>query len=103
MGSVVETCEGFEWDDGNSNKNWHRHRVTDKESEEVFSNVPIGVARDKLHSMTETRYSVRGITDSGRLLTVIFTIRNRSIRVVSARDMTRREERIYEEKTKRDS
>lgn len=103
MASILEDCEGFEWDEGNANKNWHLHRVTDQECEEVFSNVPIVIVRDTSHSEKEFRYAARGITNGGRRLNVIFTIRERLIRVISARDMNRREERIYEEKTKRDS
>ncbi len=103
MAEILENCEGFEWDDGNSNKNWHGHRVTDAESEEIFFNVPIIVALDKFRKSPEKRYYALGRTDSNRHMYVAFTIRNGLIRVVSARDMTRSEERKYEEKTKRDS
>ena len=103
MASILESCEGFDWDGGNSSKNWHLHRVTDAECEEVFSNEPIVIIRDSSHSSLESRYAARGATNLGRRLTVIFTLRNSLIRVISARDMTRREERIYEERIKRDS
>jgi uncharacterized DUF497 family protein len=103
MSLILENCEGFDWDEGNSNKNWHLHRVTDGECEEVFTSQPIVIVRNAAHSGAETRFSARGVAESGRRLTVIFTIRNRLIRVISARDMTRREERVYEEKVKRDS
>jgi uncharacterized DUF497 family protein len=104
MASILEDCEGFEWDQGNSEKNWRLHGVTDRECEDVFSNEPIIIiVRDKNHSETETRYAARGITNSGRRLTVIFTIRDRLVRVISARNMTRREEKLYEEKAKRHS
>ena len=103
MGSILDDCHGFDWDDGNSNKNWHLHRVTDRESEEVFANQPIIIVRDAVHSTTEVRFAARGTTDLGRLLAVIFTLRNQLIRVISARDMTRRELKIYEEKIKRNS
>ncbi len=103
MALILESCEGFEWDDGNAGKNWHLHRVTDAESEQVFSNEPIIIVRDSSHSNSENRYAARGVTSSRRRLTVIFTMRNALIRVVSARDMTRREDRIYEEKIKRNS
>ena len=103
MASILEEWEGFEWDDGNSGKNWHLHRVTDPESEEVFSNEPIIIARDSSNSSFEVRYAARGVTNVRRRLTVIFTIRHTLIRVISARDMTRREHRVYEEKIKRNS
>src|SRR5215203_5267172 len=103
MASILDGFEGFEWDEGNAGKNWHRHRVTDAESEEVFSNEPLIVVRDSSHSRSEPRYAVRGLTNLGRRLTVIFTIRNALLRVISARDRTHREERVYEEKIKRHS
>ena len=101
MASILEICDGFDWDEGNSGKNWHLHSVTDRESEEVFANQPIIIIRDLAHSKTEARFAARGITDAGRRLAVIFVIRTRLIRIISARDMTRREGRSYEEKIKR--
>ncbi len=103
MASILENCEGVEWDEGNSGKNWHLHRVTDAEAEEIFSNEPIVIIRDSSHSNAELRYAARSVTNAFRRLNVIFTIRAGMIRVISARDMTRREERIYEEKIKRTS
>ncbi len=89
-------CDGFEWDEGNSDKNWFRHQVTNAECEEVFFNTPLIFADDTQHSKTEKRYFVLGQTDRGRLLFSTFTIRNNLIRVISARDMNRREEKRYE-------
>ena len=103
MKADIENCEGFEWDEGNSNKNWHLHSVTDGECEDVFFNVPLIVASDKQHSKVESRFFALGRTDSNRRLFVAFTVRNNLIRVISARDMTKSEERKYAEKIKRDS
>ena len=103
MKSIVENCEGFEWDDGNSNKNWHLHQVTDGECEDVFFNLPIVIASDKSHSKAETRFFALGRTDADRWLFIAFAVRNKLIRVISARDMTRSETRKYAEKIKRDS
>jgi uncharacterized DUF497 family protein len=103
VASLLDDIEGFEWDEGNSNKNWRLHSVTDAECEQVFSNEPILIGRDLSHSGSEDRFAARGIANGGRRLTVIFTIRTKLIRVISARDMTQREERKYEEKIKRDS
>ena len=94
-------CHGFEWDEGNSDKNWLLHQVTDTECEEVFFNIPLIVADDTRHSKTEKRYYVLGQTDRGRLLFISFTIRDNLIRVISARDMNRRESKKYEEYAKR--
>lgn len=103
MASVLEDVEGFEWDEGNSGKNRSLHRGTDAECEEVFSNAPLVIVRSSVHSDLELRFAARGVTNSGRRLIVIFTTRKALIRVISARDVTRREDRIYEEKIKRDS
>jgi len=90
-------CNGFEWDEGNSDK----HQVTNAECEEVFFNIPLIVADDAQHSKTEKRYYVLGQTDRGRLLFIAFTIRDNLIRVISARDMNRMESKRYEEYAKR--
>jgi uncharacterized DUF497 family protein len=96
-----DSWNGFDWDEGNSNKNWHRHRVSDGECEEPFFNVPLILAADP-RRYPEERFLALGRTDSDRWLYIAFTIRNRSIRVISARDMTKNEVRKYEEKIKRD-
>lgn len=90
-------CNGFEWDTGNADKNWERHSVTKGESEQIFFNRPVLVAQSPAHSHAESRYAALGHTGEGRLLTVVFTIRGNLIRVISARDMSRRERRHYEQ------
>ena len=91
-------CTGFEWDDGNADKNWQRHRVTRSECEQAFFNRPLVVADDMRHSQTERRYYALGQTDQNRRLFVVFTIRGELVRVISARDMNRAERSIYDEK-----
>ncbi len=103
MKLTLEKCEGFEWDDGNSNKNWHLHGVSDGECEDVFFNLPLIIASDKKHSKPETRFFALGRTDANRRLFVAFAVRNKLIRVISARDMTKSENRKYAEKIKRDT
>ena len=88
-------CDAFQWDTGNSGKIWEKHRVTPTECEELFFNQPLVLAEDEKHSATEERLYALGQTDSGRLLFVAITIRGRLIRVVSARDMSRKERKIY--------
>jgi hypothetical protein len=88
-------CTGFDWDEGNREKNWIRHRVSMAECEQVFLNLPFVVAPDETHSDVEPRYYVLGRTDAGRRLFVVATIRGTSIRVTSARDMSRRERKEY--------
>ena len=100
---MIENCKGFEWDDGNSNKNWYLHGVTDGECEDVFFNLPLVVSFDKKHSDRENRSFALGRTDANRQLFISFTVRKDLIRVISARDMTKSEKRKYAEKIKRDS
>jgi len=94
---ILSRVEGFDWDKGNIKKNWERHRVTHIECEEVFFNKPLVVKEDKRQSRGEDRYYVLGKTDNERLLFVVFTIRDNKIRVISARDMSRRERRLFYE------
>ena len=90
-------CTGFEWDAGNADKNWELHAVRRGEAENVFFNRPLIVAPDAGHSRQEARYAALGMTEKGRRLMVIFTVRGTLIRAISSRDMSRRERRIYEQ------
>ena len=84
---------GFEWDDGNARKSHDKHRVSRAEAEQVFFNEPLAIVRDPRHSVQESRLQALGQTDQGRLLHVTFTLRDAGalIRVISARDMSRKE------------
>lgn len=97
----LSTLEGFEWDKGNLTKNREKHRVTPWECEQVFFNIPLVVADDAAHSSREPRYYVLGQTDAGRRLFLVFTIRKRQIRVISARDMSPKERRAYREEVQK--
>ena len=88
----------FDWDKANINKNWERHKVNYKEAEEIFVNKPLKTFRDKKHSQKEFRFTALGITNKKRRLYVSFTIRDKKIRIISARDQSRKERRLYEEK-----
>ena len=89
-------CTGFDWDDGNVDKNWDLHHVAFWEAEEVFFNEPLVIRADPAHSGGESRYVALGRTDSGRLLFLSFTVRRSLIRIISARNMTRRESNTYD-------
>jgi uncharacterized protein len=95
MPDIMRGIEGFEWDEGNSGKNERKHGVTDREAEEVFFNKPLIAARSSKGS-GEIRYAGLGKTYGSRLLAVIFTVRGKRIRVISARPMSRSERKIYE-------
>ena len=84
----------FEWDEGNSAKSWARHGVRPSECEEVFWQQPL--AEDLSPSQSEPRFLALGKTFAGRRLLVVFTVRLRRLRVISARDMSRKERSAYE-------
>jgi uncharacterized DUF497 family protein len=90
----------FDWDEGNARKNLV-HDVAQTEAEQVFFNEHL-IADDLAHSVKEPRWHLLGITNSGRLLHVTFTLRERGtkIRIISARDMSRRERSVYAENSK---
>lgn len=87
--------EGFEWNAGNSEKNWRHHEVRQTEAEQVLLNRPLLFVPDAKHSRAEPRHFTLGRTDSGRELAIVFTIRSKSVRVISARPMSRAERRAY--------
>lgn len=91
--------DGFDWDDGNRTKNWAKHQVSTSECEEVFFNLPLLLADDVQHSQQENRFYVLGQTNAGRRLFISFTIRTNKIRVISARDMSRKERQAYAKKS----
>ncbi len=103
MEDVFGGFAGFQWDRGNSNKNLLKHNVQNWECEQVFFNKPLLVLEDPGHSVSENRWAGFGMTDSGRLLVVIFTKRDNLLRVISARDMNTKERKFYEENEKKNS
>ncbi|MEK7580854.1 MAG: BrnT family toxin [Patescibacteria group bacterium] len=88
----------FEWDQGNIDKNLNRHDVRDREAEEAFHGSFDLIFEDVKHSLKETRYMILGETRENRRIAVFFTVRNDKIRIISARDMSKKERRDYEKK-----
>ncbi len=90
---------GFDWDDGNARKSTDKHSVRQSEAEQVFFNQPLLVVADHKHSQEEPRYHALGVTDDRRQLHITFTLRGAGslIRVISARNMHRKERKIYEQ------
>ena len=90
---------GFDWDAGNNRKNVDKHGVSEAESEQIFFNVPLLVVGDTRHSHSETRFHALGKTNSGRFLHITLTLRavGTRIRIISARDMHRKERAHYEQ------
>jgi uncharacterized protein len=90
----------FDSDAGNARKN-ERHGVSG-EAEEVFFSTPLLLLDDEPHSQEEPRYHALGVTAAGRRLHLSFTLRREgtAIRVISARDMSRKERVVYEQAPK---
>ncbi len=96
MKDFLNSQAGFDWDDGNREKNQLKHNVSTRECEEIFFNQPLIILDDHKHSKEEQRYVAYGATDEGRKLHLIFTVRESKFRVISARDMHRKERAFYE-------
>lgn len=91
--------KGFDWDAGNERKSLEKHAASRFEAEQVFFNHPLLILVDKKHSQIEDRYHALGRTNDVRLLHITFTLCSAKtlIRVISARDMHRKERIIYEQ------
>lgn len=96
----LNKISSFDWDDGNARKN-DKHGVSMAEAEQAFFNDPLLLVADAKHSHSEHRYHALGKTDEGRTLHITFTLRKagEKIRVISARDMHKKERTIYEQAT----
>jgi hypothetical protein len=95
---LLERCEGFEWDEGNREKNQSKHGVSTSEAEEVFFDPHNQTYPDPTHSRSESRHILIGKTKNDRLLFIVYVVRNRRIRIISARDLNKRKEaKLYEE------
>ena len=98
MENEFENFLGFQCDQGNVDKNLIKHEVENWECEQVFFNKPLLVIDDSKHSISEKRWAAFGKTDTDRFLIVVFTKRGDLIRVISGRDMNKREREFYDEK-----
>ncbi len=94
----LNKISGFDWDTGNSRKSEEKHGISRAESEQVFFNDPLLLVLDDKHSRKEIRYHAYGKTNDGRKLHITFTLRESDtlIRVISARNMHRKEKMIYD-------
>ncbi len=101
--NILLNCTGFEWDKHNSEKIWIKHKVSPFESEQIFFNLPLIVADAVKHSEKENRFCALGHTDTNRLLFMVFTVRGKNIRIISARNMSRKERKVYLSYEKEDS
>ena len=97
MDKLLRSRIEFEWDEGNREKNWVKHRISTKEPEDIFFDKRSFTTKDVKHSTVEDRFQVLGKTVKGKYLTVYFTVRSNKIRVISARPMSRKERKQYEQ------
>lgn len=91
-GKVIQ----FEWDNANTNKSYFKHGIQPKESEEIFIDTELVVIPDDKHTVLEERFIAIGKTLEDKILFVVFTFRNKKIRVISARRMHKKEVKKYE-------
>lgn len=91
-----DQIKSFQWDIGNKDKNLISHNVSDQECEEIFFDDNKKIFKDILHSGTEKRFILIAKTKLNRLLFLVFTIRRKKIRVISARDLNKKEKKLYE-------
>lgn len=94
---LLARATGFQWDEGNATKNWAKHALSQAECEQPFFRQPFLVAPDVKHSAVEPRYFALGQSDAGRPIFLVFTLRDTLSRVISARDMSRREREVYQD------
>ncbi len=92
----AEALMGFDWDDGNVYKNENKHGLNYKHIEEVFFNEPLLIVEDFSHSFGECRCVAFGRDNQNSKIMVVFTVRAKLIRVISARAMTKKEKKFYE-------
>jgi uncharacterized protein len=97
---ILEGVTGFAWDEGNI-EHIAEHNVTPEAAEEIFSDPDNVFSEDMEHSTIEKRFLIIGKTEQGRLLYQIFTRRGESIRVISSRDINKKEVHLYEKKANR--
>lgn len=95
----LKIIKKFQWDNGNKDKNWIKHKITNEECEEVFFDQNKKIFKDILHSVKEKRYILIGITKFKKLLLIVFTIRKNKIRIISARNLNKKEKKLYEKTT----
>ena len=93
-GYPLDDCTGFDWDDANIH-NWERHRVTPEDAEVISFHQPLIVRSHIGHSNSKKRFYALEQTVRGQLMFAAFTIRGSMIRIISVREMHRKERGIY--------
>jgi|SRR3989344_7499991 len=92
---VFKEAVEFDWDEGNVSKSLLKHNVTRQECEDVFTYQKRRIYEDIEHSQSEERWIILGRTGRGRHLFVVYTQRRDRIRVISARDINKKELKVH--------
>ncbi len=87
----------FEWDPAKALNNSRKHGVRFEEARTVFGDALAKTINDQSHGWGEQRFVTTGMSTSGLILVVVYTERDDKIRLISARPITARERRTYEE------
>ncbi len=87
----------FEWDDDKAASIEGKHGVAFPEAQTVFADPRALTGYDPDHSDEEDRYITMGTSLEGRLLVISHTDRDNRVRIISAREASRRERRDYED------
>jgi len=90
----------FSWDRNKDVANSAKHGVDFQEALSVFRDRLAAIFDDEWHSDDEHRELIVGYSERSRLLIVVFTEREDSVRIISARKATRREVEAHEERRK---
>lgn len=87
----------FEWDEQKAEINLKKHDVSFSEAETVWEDYFYIDLFDESHSAEESRFLIIGESARKRLLIVSYTERENSVRIISARELTPKERKDYEQ------
>ena len=90
-----EKIDGFDWDNGNIEKNLTKHGINCQEAEEIFLDINSVHLEDSKHSVNEQRFATIGKSFSNKILIAFFTIRKNKIRIISVRGVNKKEKDLY--------
>lgn len=86
----------FEWNDNKAESNALKHGITFEEAVTVFADPYLLFTEDSKHSQGEEREWAIGEAENSSIVVVIFTMRGKQIRIISARKATKKECQRYE-------
>jgi len=87
----------FDWDSKKAQTNLRKHGISFDEAATVFLDPHAVSGADPDHSIDEDRFVTFGYSQLGRLIAVCHTYRPGTIRIISARRVTRNERKLYEQ------